>query len=435
MATSSNIKLSVNAAPQYYRHGITSDSTKLASTLLQENHTNHHIFFNADGFHNHIAHHLLSLWALKGSPADIQRAYDVNQSYQRKLDPPQKDIVEQLRDPEKFTSHLGPESHYRDFLQFFENEIRETSWQDVLQKYLFAGDKRADDLLVRMFAGLLHPIIHLGFGVEFQQPSIIAEALAQACCHTNWIGQLLLTAEKKARERGSQKSKSIVVLLDEIRADQKIRDAPKWDDPNKIRDGLLVRAPDQLIDYASQFHVKPEELGEKTAEMINAVAYYTAGAQRRDKMVKYDFYFIHSFNASIFFSAFMKQKWLSDANKVRLLEWKIRMDLTVYASRKSPEILIDEIRNHQPRKPSGWDGIQDRVCAIEDDGHTVKLVRVIAHAQDVSKPYEDKDAFRLKQADFLQLGHMAMDAAETSNPRWVRSAGFDEAWEEVPAKL
>ena len=27
--------------------------------------------------------------------------------------------------------------------------------------------------------GFLHPIIHLGFGIEFNQPAIIAEALAQ----------------------------------------------------------------------------------------------------------------------------------------------------------------------------------------------------------------------------------------------------------------
>ena len=439
MTTINTIHLSVDSPPQYYRPGITNDSTQLASSLLQENHDKHHIFFNADGFHNHIAHHLLSLWALKASPDDIKRAYDINKSYQRRLEAPRQDDVEQLRDSENFMSHVGPKAAYNDFLKLFEAEIEETSWQQVLQKYLFAGDQRAEDMLVRMFAGFLHPIIHLGFGVEFQQPGIIAEALAQAACHDSWIGKMLLPAEKAAKEQTPQTSKSIVALLDEIYADPEIQKATKWEDGNKIRDGLLVRAPDRLVDYMSQVHVKPEELEEKTAEMTNAVAYYTAGAQRKDKMVRYDFYFIHCFNASVFWSAFLKQDWLSPANKVRLLEWKIRMDLTMYASRKSPKILMDEIRGHKPKKPSGWDEVQDRVCSIDDDGHTVKLVRAIAHAQEISKPYEDNDAFRLKQADFLQLAHMAIDAAEstagTSESGWVRSAGFDEAWEEVPAKL
>ena len=61
-------------------------------------------------------------------------------------------------------------------------------------------------------------------------------------------------------------------LLDEIRADKKLSTAAGWDDSNKIRDGILVRAPDEMIKYASQFKVKEEELRDKTAEMINAVS-------------------------------------------------------------------------------------------------------------------------------------------------------------------
>ena len=62
---------------------------------------------------------------------------------------------------------------------------RQTDWEEVLNEYLFKKDGRADDMLVPMFAGLLHPIIHLGFGVEFEQPIIMAEALAQAPVHDN----------------------------------------------------------------------------------------------------------------------------------------------------------------------------------------------------------------------------------------------------------
>jgi hypothetical protein len=34
-------------------------------------------------------------------------------------------------------------------------------------------------MLARLYEGAYHPIIHLGLGIEFQQPGIIAEALAQ----------------------------------------------------------------------------------------------------------------------------------------------------------------------------------------------------------------------------------------------------------------
>jgi hypothetical protein len=435
MATASTVQLRPDDQPEYYRQGITPETAKKTSQLLQENHEKHHIFFNHDGFHNHIVHHLLTLWALGAGPADIQKGYDVNQSYQRPAITPKSTIIDKLHDVETFTKYLGPEKHYPDFLEFFQKEIETLGWQETLQKYVFAGDERADDMLVRMYSGFLHPIIHLGFGVEFHQPAIIAEALAQAACHNNWLGRLMLPAEKAAASRSDGTSKSIVQLLDEIHADKELRDAAHWEDGNKIRDGILARAGDRTIDYLSQIRVKPDELERKTAEMTNACIYYTGGAQRSDKMVKYDFFLMHCVNSSIFFHNFLKQDWLSEANKVRLLEWKIRLDLAMYASRKSPEIRLDLIKSYKPQKPSDWDEIQSRVCAIEDDGHASKLIRALAHGEHVCKPHEESDdAFRIRGSDWLQLGHMAIDSVEGPGDNWVRSAGFDEAWKNVPLR-
>lgn len=121
-----------------------------------------------------------------------------------------------------------------------------------------------------IIVGFLHPIIHLGFGVEFEQPVIVAEALAQAAAHDNWMSPFLLGAEKAAAS--SSDSTSLVVLLDEIRDDQKLSTAAHWDDGNKIRDGILVRAPNEMVKYASKFRVKEQELEAKTAEMTNAAS-------------------------------------------------------------------------------------------------------------------------------------------------------------------
>ena len=51
MATSSKVKLSVSQHPEFFVPGITSESADTASELLQENHDQHHIFFNKSGFH------------------------------------------------------------------------------------------------------------------------------------------------------------------------------------------------------------------------------------------------------------------------------------------------------------------------------------------------------------------------------------------------
>lgn len=62
----------------------------------------------------------------------------------------------------------------------------------------------------------------------------------------------------------------MVELLHEIRADKNLSTSAYWDDSNKIRDGILIRAPDEMIKYGSLWRVEPATLCEKTAEMTNA---------------------------------------------------------------------------------------------------------------------------------------------------------------------
>ena len=121
-----------------------------------------------------------------------------------------------------------------------------------------------------------------------------------------------------------------------------------------------------------------------------------------------------------------------------MLEWKGRNDVIMYASRGSPDLLLDEIRNYKPKIPSKnqqdpWQDLFARVCRFEDDGHGSKLVRALAHGQRICEPYEDREEFVIKHADWLQLGHMAIDSVEASDgTHWVRGCGFDSAWEKIP---
>jgi hypothetical protein len=61
--------------------------------------------------------------------------------------------VEALYDPTQFSKFLGNEKYYPDYLVFFAKEMEAKGWQNVLNEYLFKGDERAEDLLVRLHAG------------------------------------------------------------------------------------------------------------------------------------------------------------------------------------------------------------------------------------------------------------------------------------------
>ena len=187
-------------------------------------------------------------------------------SYQRSPVPLSKTVVADMHDPNNYKACLGNERHYHNFLVFFEEEMDKKGWQEVLNEYMFKGDERADDMLIRMFDGILHPIIHLGFGVEFEQPAIVAEALAQAAIHRR--GPLyLIKSEKSAKEAyqyqntngPSDAAATIVQLLEEIYADT------TW--PSR-----------DMVKYASQVRVNEDSLEEKTAEMINAASEFPRSA-------------------------------------------------------------------------------------------------------------------------------------------------------------
>ena len=199
----------------------------------------------------------MSLFALNATPDELRQGWDDNVSYQRPPVPLKSLVVEEMKsDPKKYKKYLGSEKYYHDFLVFFQEEIDEKGWQTVLNDYVFKGDDQADDMLVRMFGGILHPIIHLGFGVEFEQPAIIAEALAQAAVHDNWEASHLLESEKLASAARSSPHPDITIvkLLEQIYSDAK-------------RGGKNAK-------YASQVHVTEQNLELKTAEMINAASKY-----------------------------------------------------------------------------------------------------------------------------------------------------------------
>lgn len=63
-------------------------------------------------------------------------------------------IVEDMSDYTSYKKYLGDEKYYHDFLIYFQKEIDKLGWKDTLHKHVFAHDAHADDMLVRMFAGI-----------------------------------------------------------------------------------------------------------------------------------------------------------------------------------------------------------------------------------------------------------------------------------------
>ncbi|KAF2204078.1 hypothetical protein GQ43DRAFT_438277 [Delitschia confertaspora ATCC 74209] len=424
-ATATHVHLNPDTTPGFTHAPIlTSEGAKLASELLTINHASYHSRWKGT-FHNHLVHHLLAQWALGASPDPIRDLWEFNKPYQssiRREDSPIEEPViwKDLKDPKVFEECLAKDECYADFLKFFEDEITEKGVPETIKEYFLKGDARADDIFSRMFADLVHPMIHLGCGLEFHQPAIAAEALAGACIHSNWPIKFFLPTEDHVRSKSSAgkdiPSKPLLQILGDMRNDPVIKNGCKATDPfNKIPDGFLKRvSAEQLAPYLGQFQVKPtpEDIQYKLSEFLYTVAYMAGAAQKPGKYEAMDFVLLHSVTLSVFYPALMALDWISNVEKARLLEAAARMSAVMYGGCGCPELYPERVVNYTPRKPEhGWSELFHRANIYRDEGHLAKAMRAF-YALDFLPDASPLSSLPIKKEDLIKIAHMALDSAE-----------------------
>ncbi|RAH41253.1 questin oxygenase tpcI [Aspergillus brunneoviolaceus CBS 621.78] len=418
-------------------------SIQEANRLLQKNHEEWHMFFRDRAGHNHIAHSILTCLALGAGPADIQRAYDDGVGIQRPIPAVDGATVERLTDEAFFLETLGAITQYTSFLVFFQQQMDAHGWQAVVNKYVFSRNAIAEKMLARLYEGAYHPVIHLGLGIEFQQPTLIAEALAQAAAHDDsHISRLFEACEAQAAiAYPPAHPKPLVQLLREARATEAIRSAPRWEDfGNKMRDGVVGRALLEMAAIGSQFTVKPDEreLQRRTAEMISVCAYMAGASQRPGRKRKIDFFYMHTLTSSLFFSVLIRQDWIGLADRVRLVEWKGRLDLAWYVVSGSAELHDDAITDYHDdfSADMGWKELYAAVNKEHDDGHVAKMIRALKNGQEAARPFEAEypDAFPVKGDMWLKIARMALDTTKDwpTDQKFVNFTGFDMGWKIRP---
>lgn len=306
---------------------------------------------------------------------------------------------------------------------------------------------KAFGLLILSDLGAIHPIIHLGFAVEYQQPVLVAEALAQAAIHAPQGGRCLLEIETKSKAIGaSAVQHNIRDLFDKVRADPSITDAECFKGGTYEKNGNFWDVlPQALVDITSSYRIDPlteDTLDRAVSEMVNACAWLSAGAQRCGKMAKIDFFFMHCINCSIFLSVFAKQSWISLEARARLLEFKVRVDLILYANQGSPKLSTKAISQYRMRRPActDWTDIIDRAKDIECDGHVVKMIRALKYGSVISHPFEEmnenQSSFPVKGHMWIKIANLCLDSTEDYPDvfdKWLRGSGFEHAWRAVPS--
>lgn len=151
-----------------------------------------------------------------------------------------------------------------------------------MAEYLFRGDgdPTAHDLFARAFSSVLHALIQLMFGMEWNQPAIVAEALAQAAVHADDLADFFNQADSRAAAAAPSPRRTLPAILEDVAANpryEKLRRSVRWGSDNYISDALNTNF-DDLVDVASTMVVEPDKLEERTVEMAHTAAYVCASA-------------------------------------------------------------------------------------------------------------------------------------------------------------
>ncbi|KAK0526106.1 hypothetical protein OC835_005397 [Tilletia horrida] len=373
--------------------GFTHEQAKAAHAVLNDNHDQFNVFFNLSGFHNHLAHHVLAALALSAPPSHYQRADTharsvwLDPAFKLNHKPVQGDGIERITRG-NWTAHLLELSYYWSYLAFFEDEIAQHGVPATLEHFLFDEQHALASpahMLLRLFGGALHPLIHIGYGLEFGIDGIVAEGLAMAAitearetdlfpegwyakahCHTP-------SEQKKGTKvtpSTPRSGLSLFTIFAQMGADPALAPgtAAQWSDASKFA-SVLKSCGTRIARYLEHWHTTPEDVqgpeesawGAKVDELIwintlllgatSRPHYPTptpSGSAKGEPPLQHNFFLMHTHNATLFLPSYLRSAALSPRARALLLHGLARSTAYYWIATGRPDFFVAE-RLYDPR--------------------------------------------------------------------------------------
>ncbi|KAL1919990.1 uncharacterized protein VTP21DRAFT_1136 [Calcarisporiella thermophila] len=380
--------------------------------LLEQNHHEHHIEYNGDRrFSNHAVHTLLTTYALGATPKRLEEIYKHFQSFLDPLPQPKIEINE-----DNFDKYLGKREHYRDYLDFFDRLIEKEGIKAVFDKY-------GPGFFPYSIGQAIHPLIHLGFGMEFNNKLVVAEALAFAAfTHFPYATVVVQTFPEHEDQTGSTSSgsthsggKSILEILDAIHKDPRIDKiyTHNWNSmrlSSHIQRVLDLGGP-VLQEYLQQWEFPADPVNvvnQKLRELLRASALVYASSWTDSPRL--DFFLMHVLTSSHAVRVLIP--FLSIKDRVKLLRVHFVALVAVYITRKRPAINAQKVLEYiSPTLPQGedeesWGWNRAIELAINHpDEHFPKVIRALK---------KDAEDFGDEDKLFLRAAEMTCDVVKQS---------------------
>ncbi|EJD44202.1 hypothetical protein AURDEDRAFT_65498 [Auricularia subglabra TFB-10046 SS5] len=331
--------------------GVTPQSRDCVKDLLAADAQAHHCFWGRAGFHNHLPHFLLATYDLGAPPSVLKAIYEKDA---KSLKPVEIDGSKDIAiNDNSWKTHLGDEKAYAGYLKFFSDKVEQHGPTDTIRKYVFSPDANdaGTHMLVRLVSGAAHPMIQVGYGIEFSHDLLVASGLAQTAVH--WNRDTSLYQETTAETNGHSKEDSGPSLLGILRQfydsetlapvmpyDPDAFISKRWTDA--FGDGTRTH---EIVRIASQWRLPasaPHEFWErKVEEIIWTVVLLLFATGKPGRAPRLDFFVMHMVTSALFLPSFLEKVLSSPddgVNRARLLQAYVRTCLAFLVIRGRPRI-------------------------------------------------------------------------------------------------
>ncbi|KAF9486957.1 hypothetical protein BDN71DRAFT_1405413 [Pleurotus eryngii] len=456
-------------SPKVYP-GFTPASTAALREVLQDNYKKWHVYIDDYGRHNHATHHMLALWSLGADENVIKAAYKSNCSYQKPAFKSPGPI-----DESNFVEHLGDHAYYNAYMHFFYKVLQDHTVSEVLEKYLFSNEmnfpsqsdgKKNPQMLSRLLDAIVHPLIHIGYGLELNIPGMLVEGLASAAIHqttstkvinldlfnaasqsvvvsTNLMQKLVLEGHPTANapKENIHALKMMARMLADSRLDGCVVSDPFAIYSKTMEDvGLIIKS---YVDEWTLDTADPAMVPKKFEELVwFFMIIYGISTWKGGDILHADFFYMHLITSSLFLPSVLP--YLSPRSQVLLLRSYMMVCLTwwVGLGRQRPDIRgFFKADTAYPRPPGPQPAplvltfpspsspsaitpnpwlplLQSSIVHVDE--HLPKLMRALAHYGTL---YGTRGA---EDAEFINTG---LDGAEClDGTLFIRAAGLTAKW-------
>ncbi|KNC97361.1 uncharacterized protein SPPG_07288 [Spizellomyces punctatus DAOM BR117] len=394
--------------------------TPLVTSLLERNHNEHHMYF-AGGLHNHFPHTLLSQFALGASEQRLNREWSLEDPDLEKLGEPVENIV---LNEKNWRDYIGIRRYYPNYLKFFDHLVQRDGIIPTTVKYAF------DPVLIpSVLSGLLHPLIHIGFGVEFSSPLVTAEGLAEACTHQPKMKPVLDASRKHSElnqpaSHSKYNTKRIVEFFDTLRKDPRLDGLVTVENDDKTA-ATIQKCAEVIAEYANLWTIEETPAGIQDAlhTLFHTTTDLYASTGLRPghpASPRLDFFLLHLLTATLATRHLLPHLSI-DASR-DLLHAHFTICLTFYIARGRPPVqptllLALPVKNSPALKT--WEQIVHYAHESEDL-HVPKVIRTLKIAEEMYGPENDL---------WIQVARLTIDKLVIKGGQWDRDGcGYEETW-------